>query len=297
MHVFSGLWAPLITPFTADGGLDLPSLARLTRHLATAGLQGLVVCGTTGEPATLSSDEKAQVLCTVQAAAPGLPLVMGVSGVAPQAVAAECRHWAGQGVHGFLVPPPAYVRPSQEGIVGFFTHVADEAGGPLIIYDIPYRAAVSISLETLLTLADHPAIQAIKDCGGDAHKTQALIADGRLQVLAGEDHQIFSTVCQGGAGAIAASAHLLTGQFTALLAAVREGDLCTARALHHALAPLVRALFAEPNPGPLKAALASQGLIDAPTVRAPLMPPGTDTVRAVAQAMAWAEEIRAPVAA
>lgn len=297
MHVFSGLWAPLITPFTADGGLDLPSLTRLTRHLAGAGLQGLVVCGTTGEPATLSSDEKARVLSTVQAAAPDLPLVTGVSGVAPQAVAAECRHWAAQGVQGFLVPPPAYVRPSQEGLLSFFTHVADAAGRPLIVYDIPYRAGVSISLDTLLALAAHPAIQAIKDCGGDTHKTQALIADGRLQVLAGEDHQIFSTLCQGGAGAIAASAHLLTDRFTALLDAVREGDLRHARGLHHALAPLVRALFAEPNPGPLKAALASQGLIDSPTVRAPLMPASTDTCRAVARAMAWVDEVLAAAAA
>lgn len=289
MHVFSGLWAPLITPFTAEGGLDLPSLARLTRHLARAGLQGLAVCGTTGEPATLSPDEKEQVLATVRAAAPGLPVMMGVSGVAPGAVAAQCRHWAGRGVQGLLVPPPYYVRPSQEGIVGFFTQVAAEAGCPLVVYDIPYRAGVDISLETLLALAALPGIQAIKDCGGDAHKTQALIADGRLQVLAGEDHQIFGTLCQGGAGAIAASAHLLTGHFVALHAAVRDGRWREARALHHALAPLARALFSEPNPGPLKAALAAQGLIDSPTVRAPLTPGSASAAQAVARALAYAD--------
>ncbi|HIV69599.1 MAG TPA: 4-hydroxy-tetrahydrodipicolinate synthase [Candidatus Aquabacterium excrementipullorum] len=285
MHVFSGLWAPLITPFTADGGLDLPSLTRLTRHLAQAGLHGLVICGTTGEPATLSSADKAQVLATVQTAAPGLPLVMGVSGVAPGVVAEECRHWAEFGVHGFLVPPPYYVRPSQEGIVGFFTHVAAEAGLPLIVYDIPYRAGVTMSLETLLTLAAVPGIQAVKDCGGDAHKTQALIADGRLQVLAGEDHQIFSTLCQGGAGAIAASAHLLSDQFVALHHAVQDGNLRRAQALHHALAPLVHALFSEPNPGPLKAGLAAQGLIGSAAVRAPLTSASTTAADAVAQAI------------
>lgn len=296
MHLFSGLWAPLITPFTADGALDLPSLTRLTRHLARAGLRGLVVCGTTGEPATLTFDERARVLATVQAAAPGLPLVMGVSGVAPDAVAQEARHWAGRGVQGLLVPPPYYVRPSQEGIVGFFTHVAARAGAPLIVYDIPYRAGVSISLESLLALAAVPGIQALKDCGGDTHKTQALIADGRLQVLAGEDHQVFGTVCQGGAGAIAASAHLLTERFVAMLRAVREGDLQQAQALHHALAPLVRALFSEPNPGPLKAALAAQGLIDSPAVRAPLTPASAETARAVAQAIALAQRLEPPAA-
>ena len=288
MHVFSGLWAPLITPFHADGGLDLPSLDRLTRHLVRAGLDGLVVCGTTGEPATLSMDEKAQALATVQAAAPGLPLVMGVTGVAPAAVAHECRHWTPRGVAGFLVPPPAYVRPSQEGIVHFYEHVAAEAGAPLIVYDIPYRAGVTLSLDTLLALAAMPGVQAVKDCGGDAQKTQALIADGRLQILAGEDHQILSTLCQGGAGAIAASAHLHTDLFVAMHGALRDGRLREARALHHALAPLVRALFSEPNPGPLKAALAAQGLIATPSVRAPLTPASEATVRGLMKAMASA---------
>lgn len=285
MHVFSGLWAPLITPFHADDTLDLPSLDKLTRHLAHAGLDGLVVCGTTGEPATLTMEEKAQVLSTVQGAASGLPLVMGVTGVAPAAVAGECRQWSSHGVAGFLVPPPAYVRPSQEGIVHFYRQVADQGGAPLIVYDIPYRTGVTLSLGTLLALADMPGVQAVKDCGGDAHKTQALIADGRLQVLAGEDHQIFGTLCQGGAGAIAASAHLQADLFVAMHAALRNGELAQARGLHHALAPLIRALFSEPNPGPLKAALAAQGLITSPTVRAPLTPASATTVQWLAQAM------------
>lgn len=285
MHVFSGLWAPLITPFYPDGALDLPSLDRLTRHLVHAGLDGLVVCGTTGEPATLSADEKALVLGTLRAAAPHLPLVMGVTGVAPAAVASECRQWAGQGVAGFLVPPPAYVRPSQQGIAHFYEHVAAEAGGPLVVYDIPYRTGVTLDLDTLLALAALPGVQAVKDCGGDAHKTQALIADGRLQVLAGEDHQIFGTLCQGGAGAIAASAHLHTDLFVAMHTALREGCLPQARALHHALAPLVRTLFSEPNPGPLKAALAMQGLIASPAVRAPLTSASAATVQALRRTM------------
>ena len=292
MHVFSGLWAPLITPFNADGALDLASLSRLTRHLVGAGLDGLVVCGTTGEPATLSMDEKARVLATVRAAAPEVPLVMGVTGVAPAAVAHECQHWAKQGIDGVLVPPPHYVRPSQEGIVHFYEHVAMQAGKPLVVYDIPYRTGVTLSLDTMLAVAALPGVQAVKDCGGDAHKTQALIADGRLQVLAGEDHQIFGTLCQGGAGAIAASAHLHTALFVAMHSALREGRLPQARALHHALAPLVRTLFSEPNPGPLKAALAAQGLIASAAVRAPLTPASEGTVQALAQLMATIPTLR-----
>ena len=126
-------------------------------------------------------------------------------------------------------------------------------------------------------------MQALKDCGGDARKTQALIADGRLAVLAGEDHMIFTTLCQGGQGAIAASAHLHPQAFVAMFDALRAGDLATARRWHHRLAPMVAALFAEPNPGPLKAQLAVLGQIEG-GVRAPMTAPGAGTLAALGAA-------------
>lgn len=124
---------------------------------------------------------------------------------------------------------------------------------------------------TLLALAAHPNIRAIKDCGGDANKTQALINDGRLQVLAGEDAQILATLTMGGLGAITASAHLKTAQFVQVLAAMRQGDLAQARQLWQALPALVQAVFAEPNPALIKATLAHQGLIHN-ELRLPMMP-------------------------
>ena len=285
---FSGIWVPVVTPFASSGAVDADALAALVRHLVDAGIHGLVVCGTTGEAATLDDDEKARVLATVTGVCGDVPVVMGVSGVSPLDVAKQCRQWSAHRVAGFLVPPPYYVRPSQQGVIDFYTHVA-EAAAPhaVLVYDIPYRTGVELTLSTLRTLAQIPGIRAIKDCGGDARKTQALIADGQLNVLAGEDHQIFTTLCQGGSGAIAASAHLHPQRFVALYEALRAGRLIEARALHHALAPLVNALFAEPNPGPLKAVRAAHGHIG-PTVRAPMMPAGAAVVRAAQRAYAQA---------
>ena len=285
---FSGIWVPVVTPFASDGAVDADALAALVRHLVDAGIHGLVVCGTTGEAATLDDDEKARVLATVTGVCGDVPVVMGVSGVSPLDVAKQCRQWSAHRVAGFLVPPPYYVRPSQQGVIDFYTHVA-EAAAPhaVLVYDIPYRTGVELTLSTLRTLAQIPGIRAIKDCGGDARKTQALIADGQLNVLAGEDHQIFTTLCQGGSGAIAASAHLHPQRFVALYEALRAGRLIEARILHHALAPLVNALFAEPNPGPLKAVLAAHGRIG-PTIRAPMMTAGVDAVRAAQRAYAQA---------
>ena len=224
----------------------------------------------------------------------GVPIVMGVSGVRPDEVARQCRRWAAERICGFLVPPPHGVRPSQAGLIDFYARVA-EAAAPhaVIVYDIPYRTGVELELSTLHALARIPGVRAIKDCAADAHKTQVLIAEGTWNVLAGEDHQIFTTLCQGGHGAIAASAHLHPTLFVALYDAVQAGQWLRARELHHALAPLVRRLFDEPNPAPLKAVLADQGWIG-PDLRAPMTPASATAVQAAQSAHAWAERQARP---
>jgi 4-hydroxy-tetrahydrodipicolinate synthase len=261
---FTGLWVPLVTPFRG-GAVDHEALAALTRSLADTGIAGFVVCGSTGEAAAMDEDEQLACLATVSRYGGGRPLVMGLSGYHLGATRAWVRSLSSlarsevPGLRGLLVPAPHYVRPSQAGLREWFETLADASGLPLIVYDIPYRTGAVLARETLLSLAGHPHIRAVKDCGGDAAKTQALIADGRLAVLAGEDLQIFSTVALGGAGAIAASAHLHTARFVEVLQALVRGDLPAARAAWRPLVPLIEALFAEPNPGPLKAVLARKG--------------------------------------
>jgi 4-hydroxy-tetrahydrodipicolinate synthase len=266
---FSGIWVPVATPFNAEQTVDHEALKKLVQMLAASGIAGLVVCGTTGEPATLSEQEKVDVLQTVLSHCDDLPVVMGITGIAPTEVCRQIEHWQQWPIAGFLLPPPYYIRPAQPGIVEFYRVAASTSRLPIIAYDIPYRTGVELTLDTLLTLAGIDNIVAIKDCGGDARKTQALIADGRLQVLAGEDHLIFTTICQGGSGAIAASAHLHPRLFVAMHRAIGNGQLDDARRLHHLLAPMIDALFVEPNPALVKAVLASLGYLQK-DLRAPL---------------------------
>ena len=268
---FTGLWIPLVTPFR-DGAVDFPALTRLVQQLRGTGITGFVACGSTGEAAALDASEQLAVLDTVIAAADGLPVVMGVSGEHLPHTVARVRQLStrpAQPIAGLLVPAPNYIRPSQTGLLQWFNAIADASAVPILIYDIPYRTGSVLALQTLRTLAEHPRIVAIKDCGGDAAKTQALIADGQLQVLSGEDAQIFSTMALGGAGAIAASAHVQTAAFAALLQHIEKGDLVQARRLWQPLLPLIQATFEEPNPAPIKAMLAQQGWMTA-ELRAPM---------------------------
>lgn len=257
---FSGLWIPLVTPFE-HGEVDHASLKRLVAHYRSSGIAGLVVCGSTGEAAALNDDEQLAALETVMKEAPGLPVVMGLSGYHLGKTAARIKILGALGIAGILLPAPSYIRPAQVGLIEWFTQLADVSAVPVILYDIPYRTGSKIDLDTLMTLAGHPRICAVKDCGGDAAKTQALITDGRLQVLSGEDANIFSTMAQGGHGAIAAAAHLHTRRFVQVLQLVKAGELARARAQWEPLLPLIEGLFSEPNPGPLKALLARQGLV------------------------------------
>lgn len=273
-----GIWIPLVTPLR-DGAVDAPALTRLVRHLATQGVAGFVVCGSTGEAAMLSPDEQDRVLATTLDAAGGRPVLMGLSGVRPEAVAQRATHVATHhpGVAGFLLAPPPYVKPSQRGLLDFYTSVADASPRPLVLYDIPGRTGVRIEPATLLALAGHPRIVALKDCSGDRAAAEAILADGRLALLGGNDDELFDQLARGAAGGIVASAHLATADFVALQRDIRAGALDDARRRWRRLAPLTRALFAEPNPAPLKGALARQGWL-ADELRAPMQPAGADTV-------------------
>jgi 4-hydroxy-tetrahydrodipicolinate synthase len=262
MSIFSGIWVPVITPF-ADGAVDHAALRRLVRLYADAGVTGLVALGTTGEPAALDAAEQDAVLATVlaEAEAGALPVLAGVSGNNVTSLRARLGQLNELPVAGVLISAPYYIRPSQAGLLEYFTTLADLSRKPVVLYDIPYRTGVRLELDTLLTLASHPRIQAVKDCAGSLETTLALILDGRLQVLAGDDINVFNTLCMGGSGAIAASAHVHPERFVALYRALREGRLDEGRRIFHGLVPLIQALCSEPNPGPVKAVLAAQGLI------------------------------------
>lgn len=261
MQSFEGIWLPLVTPFR-KGMVDLAAAARLAAHYARRGVHGLVVCGTTGEAATLSDDEQLRLLAAVVEAAGPCPVAMGISGSDTAAVAAAARRCGTLPVAALLVTAPGYVRPSQDGIRRHFEAVAAATDRPIMLYNIPYRTGVNIDVATVRALAANPQFVAIKESGANLPQLMDLLRETPLRVLCGEDHLIFTAGALGAHGAVAAAAHVRPELFVALYGHLRAGRLAEARALHNRLLPVVRLLFAEPNPGPVKAALAAAGWIE-----------------------------------
>ncbi len=261
MRSVHGIWVPLVTPFR-QGQVDLDAAQRLASHLVAKGVHGLVVCGTTGEACSLDDIEQEALLDAVLAAV-GLdcPVLMGLGGSDTHSVAAQARRYGGHDIAGFLLAAPAYVRPSQEGLLRHFEAVAQSSGHDIVLYNIPNRTGVNIELPTLQALARNPRFVAIKECGGNINQLIDFINETSLSVLGGEDELILPTLCLGGRGAIAAAAHIRPDLFVALYERVRGGDLAEARAIFRRLLPLIRTLFSEPNPGPIKAALARDGWV------------------------------------
>lgn len=275
----SGIWIPLVTPLR-DDRVDGAALQRLVQHLDAQGVAGYMACGSTGEAALLDADEQEAVLATVLAAT-RRPVWMGLAG--PRADALKRRAEVLSARHpelaGFLVSAPGYIRPSQAALIDHFLSLAEGLGKPLLVYDIPARSGVRIEPRTLLELAAHPAIVGVKDCSGDRAAAEAVLADGRLAWLAGNDDELFDQLARGACGGVVASAHVAPAGFVALHRAVEQGHLPEARALWRRLSPLTRALFAEPNPAPVKAVLARQGWL-ADGLRAPLRPASDRTAEA-----------------
>ena len=263
-----GIWVPLVTPFR-NGQVDFPALKRTAKELMDAGISGLIVCGTTGEPATMSDEEQLAVLDAVLETAPAGKVAMGLSDNNQAAALARLKRVCERPVAGVLVPAPYYIRPSQAGLVSYFHAIADASTAPIFVYNIPYRSAVSMELGTLRAIAAHERVTAIKDCGGDLGLSMQLIADGKLAVMTGEDQQTLVNLALGGPGAIAAAAHIRADLWAQLPTLVKEGKLDEARAIFYRLLPMIRLLFREPNPGPLKAALSLLGKMS-DELRAPM---------------------------
>ncbi|MEG3135729.1 4-hydroxy-tetrahydrodipicolinate synthase [Rouxiella sp. T17] len=279
MSTFSGIWVPLVTPFN-QGNIDFSALTALCHYVMEQGVDGVVVCGTTGEAPMLSDEEQLQVLDAVLEIIPGEKVMMGLSGTHMPSVLAMQKAITARPIAGILLPAPYYIRPSQAALEVWFTELANSSNVPIVVYNVPYRSGIHLELATLRRLAKHPRIVAIKDCGGDSDLTYSLIADGELDVMSGEDGQILSTLCMGGTGAITASAHLFPARFVQLVKQVKEGDLAAARANFFQLMPMIRLMFSAPNPAAIKFALSLDGLMKN-EVRAPLLPAPVEIEQAI----------------
>lgn len=279
---FTGIWLPLITPFR-NGAVDLPALQALTEHYIAAGIHGMIVGGTTGEPATMSDAEQEVALDAVLEVAGGrCPVLAGLSGNDTQALLNRLPALEQRPIAGLLSVAPYYTRPSPAGLLAHFGALAEATALPILLYNIPYRTGVNLDFATVEALCAHANIAGIKESGGNMSQLMDLIERTRLSVLSGEDHLIYTTLALGGQGAISAAAHLLPERYVQLYAASQAGDWLTARNIARQLRPLVEALFSEPNPGPIKAVLARAGHI-AEELRLPMTP-----VSAACRERVWA---------
>jgi 4-hydroxy-tetrahydrodipicolinate synthase len=272
----SGLLVPLVTPFDADGEVDLGALERLAVEVLDAGADGLVALATTAEASSLDARERDAVVavCAAVASERGVPLLVGAGTNDTRTTIARHEALGGiEGVFGSLAVVPYYVRPSEAAIVAHFEAVAARSPVPIVPYNIPYRTGRGLGAAALLSLAAVEGIVGLKQAVGcvDADTLELLAgAPDGFSVLCGDDAFLLPTLLLGGAGAIAASAHLCTARFAALIAAAREGRVVDARAHAEALLPLVLALFAEPSPAVLKGVLCAEGRIPTASVRMPL---------------------------
>jgi 4-hydroxy-tetrahydrodipicolinate synthase len=267
-----GIWLPLITPFV-DGALDEASLARLVAHYAQQRIDGCIVAATTGEGLVLDDVETERVAgIAAGVMARRKPVFLGLCGSDTRRLVRRLEASARWPVDGYLITCPYYSRPSQEGMYRHFSALAEATHRPIIIYNIPYRTGVNLANDTLLRLAERTNIVGVKDCCADAAQSYDLLRRRapEFAVLTGEDAWFYSALTHGADGGILASAHIGPGAFAAVCDAVISGRLSEALALWGRLIDIVRLLFAEPNPAPIKHVLWRRGLIASPELRLPM---------------------------
>lgn len=269
--MFKGSITALVTPFR-DGALDEAAFAALVERQIAAGTHGLVPCGTTGESPTLSHEEHRRIvsLC-VEVARGRVPVIAGAGSNATSEAIDLTRHAKAVGADAALVVAPYYNKPSQAGLFQHFKTLNDAVQIPVFVYNIPGRSIVDIRPETMAQIAALPNIIGLKDSAGDPSRTtwhRALCGADLIQ-LGGDDPLALAFAAHGARGTISVTANVAPALCASMQEALLAGDFATAGAINDRLAPLHRALFSDPSPGPTKHALSVLGLC-APDVRLPL---------------------------
>ncbi|WP_394004606.1 4-hydroxy-tetrahydrodipicolinate synthase [Luteimonas sp. WGS1318] len=258
----SGSITALATPFTASGDLDRPAWKRLVTSQLDAGTQGLVVAGSTGEAAMLDEAEYDWLVTSaLELVAGRVPVLAGTGQSSTARTVALTRHVATLGVDAALVVVPPYVRPTQAGLVAHFRAVADDAGVPVLLYNVPGRTGTDMAPETVAALATHPRIVGIKEAHDGVERMQALLAlrAPGFAVLSGDDATAGRAMLAGADGTISVVSNIVPAAFRRLCDLARDGRTDEAQAWDARLAPIHAFSGIEPNPIPVKAVLARQG--------------------------------------
>lgn len=260
--VFKGAATALITPFD-ENGVDFESFGKLIDWQIEQGIDALVVCGTTGESSTLSHEEHEKVLeFAVKRIGGRVPAIAGTSTNDTARATELTKHACSLGYDATLMVTPYYNKATQKGLIKMFTAIADESSVPMILYNVPSRTGINIEPTTYLALADHPMIQGIKEAGGNISKiaeTMSLVGD-RLDLYSGNDDQIVPILSLGGKGVISVLSGIAPKETAKMCRLFFDGRTEESLRLQLEYMPLIKALFSEVNPIPVKAASAKMGL-------------------------------------
>ena len=273
-EAFGRVLTAMVTPFTIDGSLDLDAAQRLAAHLVDSGNDGLVVSGTTGESATTTDAEKEQLVRAVVEAVGDRARVVAGAGTNDTHHTVELARAAEKaGAHALLLVTPYYNKPPQEGLARHFETAADGTGLPVMLYDIPGRTGTPIETETLLRLAEHDRILAVKDAKGDLTAGSEVMARTDLAYYSGDDPLNLAWLTHGGVGVVSVVAHVTADRYAEMVRAVDSGDLGTAIRIHREQLPVVRAVMTKSSQGAImaKAAVHALGVIPTRTTRPPLI--------------------------
>ena len=246
----------IVTPFRADGSVDLDAFRALATFLVDNGSDGLVVCGTTGESPTLSDDEKVELFAAALDTVGDRATIVAGTGTYSTAHSVHLTERAHElGVHGILVVTPYYNKPPQRAIVRHFEEIAAATDKPVVVYNIPARVIVNIEPQTIARLAEIPNVAAVKQAYDDLDEARFIAAETRLDLYSGDDPITFAFLELGGVGVISVASHVWGPQIKEMIRRHRDGDVEGARALHEELQPSYDLLKIQTNPIPVKAAL------------------------------------------
>lgn len=269
--LFKGVYTALVTPFTRDGRVDHDCFRRLIDLQAEAGVDGVVPVGTTGESPTVTVAEHCALIDTAVEACRGRLKVLAGTGGNSTAEAVELtRHAIAAGADATLQVTPYYNKPNQEGLIRHFSTVAD-LGLPVVLYNVPSRTGREIAVETVVKLAQHPNIVAIKEAGGSVDRVSAILSQCDITVLSGDDALTLPMMAVGGLGVVSVASNLIPQVIVRMVRAALDGRWLEAREIHLEYYRLFVDLFMDTNPIPVKAAMAMTHLIE-DVLRLPLCP-------------------------
>jgi 4-hydroxy-tetrahydrodipicolinate synthase len=279
---FGRVLTAMVTPFDAEGRLDLARAEKLAAHLVDLGNDGLVVNGTTGESPTTSDAEKAELVRAVVGAVGERATVVAGASTYDTAHSVHLAQAAERaGAHGLLLVTPYYSRPPQAGLLAHFTTIADATALPVMLYDIPPRSVVPIQAETLCRLAEHPRIVAVKDARGDLRHGAEIMAATDLAFYSGDDPVNLPWLSVGAVGHISVIGHVVADRIRAMTDAYEAGDVARAREINTSMLPVMRAMARVGGAVFVKTALRLQGL-DVGDPRLPLPPAAPEQAAAIA---------------